>query len=101
MQYPNATKIVVDWCTIKSEGDFYDIVLSQCDAPKWHGRNLNALFDSWVTGDINGKGPPYAFAFFALGSTPSILHGFRDSVVGIAHESIRQNGGSFIQGTEN
>lgn len=30
-----------------------------CLGTSWHGRNLNALGDSIVTGDVNGIEPPY------------------------------------------
>ncbi len=38
---------------------FYDALLYALDAPFWHGRNINALIDSMVWGDINGIEPPY------------------------------------------
>jgi RNAse (barnase) inhibitor barstar len=39
--------------------DFYDALLSSLGAPDWHGRNINALIDSMVGGDINAVEPPY------------------------------------------
>ena len=39
--------------------DLYDDLLGALDAPFWHGRNINALYDSIVWGDINGVEPPY------------------------------------------
>ena len=39
--------------------EFYEDMLSALDAPFWHGRNLNALYDSIVWGGINGVEPPY------------------------------------------
>ncbi len=47
-----------DWQT---EPQFIEAVLAGVDAPYWHGRNCNALRDSFVTGDINGIEPPYDF----------------------------------------
>ena len=52
-------KILVDWSNIESFDDFYDCFLPQVKAPEWHGRNLNALSDSLVVGDINGLEPPF------------------------------------------
>ena len=52
-------KIFVDWSHIKSFDDFYDCFLPQVKAPEWHGRNMNALADSLVTGDVNGVEPPF------------------------------------------
>jgi RNAse (barnase) inhibitor barstar len=40
--------------------DFYAALLPALGAPDWHGRNLNALADSMVTGGINAVEPPYA-----------------------------------------
>jgi RNAse (barnase) inhibitor barstar len=39
--------------------DVYERVLAALDAPDWHGRNLDALWDSVTAGDINGLDPPY------------------------------------------
>lgn len=47
-----------DWLT---EADFIEAVLAAVNAPSWHGRNYNALHDSFVTGSINGIDPPYDF----------------------------------------
>lgn len=33
--------------------DFYTAVLRKLGAPDWHGKNINALIDSMVVGDIN------------------------------------------------
>lgn len=100
LQYADATPIIVDWSKITSEEAFYDTILPQCGSPSWHGRNLDALADSWITGGIDRGGPPYAFGFFALESTLPDLIPFRDSVLKIAEESIDQNGGRYIQQAE-
>jgi len=47
-----------DWQT---EVDFVEAVLAAVDAPSWHGRNYNALRDSFVGGSVNGIEPPYDF----------------------------------------
>lgn len=52
-------EIVIDWSLIKSEEQFYDVLLSQVGAPEWHGYNLDALADSLITGSINSIEPPY------------------------------------------
>jgi len=46
-------EILIDWSLIKSENQFYDVLLSQFGAPKWHGHNLDALADSLITGSID------------------------------------------------
>ncbi len=33
--------------------DFYNSLLRKLGAPDWHGRNINALIDSMIVGDIN------------------------------------------------
>lgn len=53
--------IVLDGEHWKTESDFIEAVLDGVDAPDWHGRNYNALRDSFVTGSINGFEPPYDF----------------------------------------
>lgn len=39
--------------------DFYDALLASLGAPEWHGRNINALIDSMIVGDINSVEAPY------------------------------------------
>ena len=52
-------EILIDWSLIKSEGQFFDVFLSQLGAPEWHGHSLDALADSIITGSINSIEPPY------------------------------------------
>ena len=63
--------IVLDGHGWKTEADFIEAVLASVDAPEWHGRNYNALRDSFVTGSINGVEPPYDFVIRSLPSDPS------------------------------
>lgn len=51
-------KISIDVSGCRNEGDVYDLLLSGLGAPGWHGRNLDALWDS-VTSDINGVPAPF------------------------------------------
>ena len=92
-QYADAARIMVDWSKFVGTNDFYDLVFCQCESPEWHGRNLNAIADSWIAGGINAKGPPYVFIFSSLKRTAPDLLQFRDAVLGIAQESIDKNGG--------
>lgn len=96
LQYDDACRVIVDWSEISSEDDFYDLVLPQCGGPAWHGRNLDALNDSWVTGGIDRGGPPYAFGFLSLELTEPELIRFRDMVLEIARDSINENGGRYL-----
>ena len=45
--------------------DFYDAILPALGAPEWHGRNLNALTESMVWGEINTIEPPYTVQIVA------------------------------------
>jgi hypothetical protein len=92
-QYADTARIVVDWSKIGGVNEFYDLVFKQCQSPQWHGRNLNAITDSWIAGGINETGPPYVFMFSSLNRTVPELLQFRDAVLGIAQESIDENGG--------
>jgi ribonuclease inhibitor len=53
--------VLVDWSVIRNREDFYASVFAQTDLPCWHGRNLDAINDSWVTGGICPDGPPFKF----------------------------------------
>ena len=52
-------RISIDISGCETVNDFYGILLSSLDAPDWHGRNLDALWDS-ITSDINNVMPPYS-----------------------------------------
>lgn len=43
----------------ETTGDFYNAFLAAVGAPDWHGKNLDALWDSIVGGRINGRELPY------------------------------------------
>jgi RNAse (barnase) inhibitor barstar len=50
--------------------DFYEAILAAVEAPEWHGRNLNALYDSMIGGMINGVEPPYRIEIAQSASMP-------------------------------
>ena len=58
---PLARAIILDGQDWQTTSDFIEAVLAGVDAPSWHGRNYNALRDSFVAGSINGIEPPYDF----------------------------------------
>jgi RNAse (barnase) inhibitor barstar len=87
--------ILIDWATIGSREEFYDRVLPQMDAPSWHGRTLDALQDSWVTGGICPSGPPFAVDFKRTTSSTPDLCDFASEVEEIARASVQRHGGSF------
>ncbi|MEM0966087.1 MAG: barstar family protein [Verrucomicrobiota bacterium] len=95
MRSEEVTLVEIDWNQISSIGEFFDTALPQCQSPAWHGRNLNALQDSWVTGDINPKGPPYHFRFKRNPKQNEEMDRIRETVEKIARESVEENGGIF------
>jgi len=42
----------------QSADDFYVAYLKAVGAPEWHGHNLDALWDSLTSGDINQRNAP-------------------------------------------
>lgn len=54
-------EIVLDGREWQTEAEFIEAVLASVDAPSWHGRNYNALRDSFVIGSVNGIEAPYDF----------------------------------------
>jgi RNAse (barnase) inhibitor barstar len=55
--------------TIDADGwsapsDFYETVLPKLRAPQWHGRNLDALWDSIARSGTNDLQPPFAMRIF-------------------------------------
>lgn len=86
-------EIIVDWKQIETEGDFYDIFLPQVKAPEWHGRNLDALTDSLVTGAINSIEPPYTIHSINTGFAPKKISGFQLKVLTTFNEGVAENRG--------
>ena len=93
----NRTRIIVDWTLIKDMDSFFDIVLPQCGSPSRHGRNLDALNDSWVVGRIDSGGPPFDFEFRNLKSVHPDMESVASKIFELATDSVSHNGGSIIQ----
>jgi hypothetical protein len=55
------------WVTVM---DFYDALLTALGAPRWHGRNVNALVDSMIFGGINAMEPPYRIRVRGISNAP-------------------------------
>jgi RNAse (barnase) inhibitor barstar len=70
-------RIWLDASEWKTPCDFYSALLPALGAPDWHGRNLDALFDS-LSGGINRLDPP-----------------FRVEIAGAEHQSSEMN--AFLQ----
>ncbi len=75
---------------MQSEEEFYENFLPQVKAPDWHGRNLNALRDSIITGDINLVEPPYTIHSNGENSTPENLTIFQAKVLNIFQDAIKE-----------
>ncbi len=63
--------IVLDGTNWKTKDDFYDAFFKAVGAPKWHGRNFNALRDSMINGQINEVEPPFTIQISGLSKMPS------------------------------
>ena len=50
--------ILLEASAWQEPNDLFDALLSKLGAPAWHGRNLNALYDS-LYGGINEVEPPF------------------------------------------
>lgn len=64
-------EIVLDGRDWQTEADFIEAVIAGVDGPAWHGRNYNALRDSFVEGAINGIEPPYDFIIKVPSAPPA------------------------------
>jgi len=86
-------KVIVDWKKIKTEDDFYDGFLPQVEALDWHGRNLDALNDSLVTGSVNGLEPLFRIVNINSCCASETIAGFQLKVIGIFSEAAIENKG--------
>ena len=89
-------ELMVDWAAIKTPEEFYEYLLPILNAPEWHGRNLNALNDSVVTGGIYESGPPFNIEHINCSKSVGGIREFQLTVISIFTESVIQNGGSQI-----
>jgi len=62
------TTIILDASSWKNDDDFYTSFFKAVQAPSWHGRNLDALNDSVVTGGINKIPGPYSLVIINYAS---------------------------------
>ena len=62
--------------------DFYAALLPQLGAPPWHGRNLDALFDS-LSGGINFLEPPFSVEVEGTGELSGHMAAFLTEVAAI------------------
>ena len=69
--------------------DVYERVLSVLDAPDWHGRNLDALWDSVAGGGINGLVPPYRIEVDGFDGLPKDLRDLADRIGSVFRDARR------------
>ena len=62
--------IEMDASQWKWRTDLYDTILPLLGAPDWHGRNMNALTESIVWGEINTVEPPYTLRIRGTANVP-------------------------------
>jgi RNAse (barnase) inhibitor barstar len=91
-------RIEIDWSTVSSMSQMWDEIVTKSGHPAWHGRNLNALSDGWITGGLDKHGPPYEFIFSNCDQVSEELKEVATAVMEIAEESVQENGGSIKRG---
>jgi RNAse (barnase) inhibitor barstar len=52
--------IQLEGATWSGANDFYTAYLAAVGAPEWHGRNLDAVWDSLIGDDINQRKLPFS-----------------------------------------
>jgi len=67
-------EIVIYGEEIKTPDDFYAAFLTAIGAPKWHGHNMDAIWDSITGGDINQTNPPYRVRITGISRMPHDCH---------------------------
>ena len=87
-------EVVIDWAEVEDLDTLYDCLFAQTGAPSWHGRNLNAINDSWVAGAICSEGPPFDFVLRNEEQAKPALEETAQAIREIAEESVRENAGS-------
>lgn len=86
-------ELEIDWQKIESEDMFYEWFLPKISAPEWHGRNLDALNDSVVSGGIVKLGPPFQIKHLNCSRSLQNIRKFQEAVISIFTASIIENGG--------
>ena len=66
-------EITVDVSACSSTQDFYALLLVGLGAPAWHGKNLDALWDTISSDDINDVRAPFTVRFINVQNAQSEL----------------------------
>ena len=76
--------------------EFYDALLPKLKSPDWHGKNLNAIIDSVVYGEINEIEPPLTIRVEGLRQAPepvrSEVEAVRASLLRARAERLQSDG---------
>ena len=70
----------------QSPDDLYSALLPKLGAPDWHGRNLDALFDS-LSGGINRLEPPFEVEIVGAGQLSPDMKVFVDKVASVFEDA--------------
>jgi RNAse (barnase) inhibitor barstar len=63
-------RVPLDGARWRHADDLWTDLLTALEAPDWHGRNLDALWDSLTGGQINGVATPFALLVRNTSSAP-------------------------------
>ena len=85
--------ITIDWAAVTDRKQLWNLIVRESGHPDWHGRNLHALRDGWITGGLDAYGPPYHFIFRNCQRTPHELVELCRAIVEVAFDSVLENGG--------
>jgi len=80
-------EIIISASELRTADNFYDAFLAAAGAPSWHGHNLNALWDSIVTGNINQIEPPYRVMITGVDQTSAECRQMIDRFVSLIREA--------------
>lgn len=83
------TRIVLDVTGWKSQDDFYDAILRALGSPTWHGRNLDALWDSLICDTVNTVKLPVEIVLAGNAPPPEPLRSYLGILTGFTEEAAR------------
>lgn len=83
--------ICLDASGWRTADDFYAALLPELGAPDWHGRNLDALYDS-LSGGINELEPPFAVELKHCNRASPALAAFLANVVNVFEDARKEFG---------
>jgi RNAse (barnase) inhibitor barstar len=62
-------KLTIDVSKCAHTLDVYGVLLAQLGAPEWHGKNLDALWDTVSNDGINAVRAPYTIRFVGVANS--------------------------------